>query len=183
MVSARPSNPSVSREPSDRREDGRLNLLLTYGGWRTDSWADCLPRLLAPLGVRTWRADSGREAADVLRRGEIHLAIVDLRLPMERRRESCPVGGEDPSTEEGGSRLLQLLQRSSAPPPTIVVKPARTARDDARNLAEALRHGVFAVVDRPVDLELMLEVFRRALRRHYKDRWPGSGNGSPSRSS
>jgi len=180
MVSARPSNTNGSPpDPAGETgggQDCRLNLLLTYGGWRSDSWADCLPRLLAPMGVRTWRADSGREAAELLRRqGDIHLAIVDLRLPLERRRGTCPMGGEDPATEEGGARLLQLLQRSNHPPPTIVVKPARTARDDARNLTEALRHGVFAVMDRPVDLELMLEVFRRVLRRHYKNRWPGAG--------
>ncbi|TVQ33523.1 MAG: response regulator [Phycisphaeraceae bacterium] len=150
---------------------GRLNMLLSYGGWRSDSWAERLPCLLQPMGVRAWRVDSGRDAARLLQSGSpFHIAVVDLRLPLDR----SPAGeGTKERMEEGGSRLLELLARLPDPPPTIVVKASRTQRDDARELAEALRRGVFTVVDRPVDLELMLELFRRILRRHYEDRWPG----------
>ena len=33
-----------------------LNLLLSYGGWRDDTFADLLPRLLEPQGIRCLRA-------------------------------------------------------------------------------------------------------------------------------
>lgn len=154
----------------------RLNLLLSTGlgpgaaGWGSESWADHLPRLLQPMGVNTWVVHSGREAVDVVGKVRLHLAVVDLSLPME-----C--GGSGPASplanEEAGCRLMQLLSRQAGSPPTIVIKPRRTRQEDARALLAALQAGVFAVLDRPVHLEAVLEALQRALRRHYADRWPG----------
>jgi len=48
------------------------------------------------------------------------------------------------------------------------------ARESARSLSAALREGAFAVLDRPIDLEMILEVMRRILRKHYADVWPQS---------
>ena len=36
----------------------------------------------------------------------------------------------------------------------------------------ALRAGAFAVIDQPVDLELMLKVLSRAMQRFYRGQWP-----------
>jgi len=142
----------------------RLNLLLSYGGWQTESWASRLPQLLQPMGIHAWMAGSGTEATYLLKSQPVHLAVVDLALPLD-----TPEGAD---ATEGGVRLLHLLSRLECPPPTIVVRRPRESRADARLLNQALRQGAFAVVDRPVQLELMLDVFRRALSRHYKDRWP-----------
>jgi len=150
----------------------RLNLLLSYAGWDDESWADRLPLLLMPMGVQAIRAASGREAADVIKAHPVHIAVVDLGLPLDASRR-----GDSP---EGGVRLLEVLRRLKQPPPTIVVKRFRGRRDDQRQLAGALRMGAFAVVDRPQDgrgLELMLDVFRRVLHRHYQNQWPSSGPG------
>ncbi len=149
--------------------NNRLNLLLSYGGWRSESWANRLPQLLQPMGIHAWMAGSGTEANYLLRSQPVHLAVVDLALPLD-----APEGDDTASQmNEGGIRLLQLLSRLDCPPPTIVVRRPRESRADARLLNQALRQGAFAVVDRPVQLELMLDVFRRALTRHYKNRWPG----------
>lgn len=143
----------------------RLNLLLSYGGWREESWADLLPRMLDPLGVRSLRADSAASAADLIRRERIHIAVVDLCVPLsDDERDGC--------SEEGGARILDLLNRLETPPPTVVVKRRKTRRDNVRETASALRAGAFAVIERPVKLELVLETMRRVLRRHYADRWP-----------
>jgi len=149
----------------------RLNMLLSYDSWRPESWADLLPRLLAPMGVTAYRVHSGREAADLLRRGpRFHVAVVDLALPLEEQR-----GGGEPTRETpAGPRLLQLLERLPAPPPTVVINRQGSSREREAQTAAALRHGAFSVVQRPVDMELMLEVFRRLLRRHYQGRWPGA---------
>ena len=148
---------------------GRLNLLLSFGGWQPESWVDRLPRLLEPMGIRSVRAATGREATEVIRRvNPIHIAVVDLSLPLDG-------SNADPS-EEGGSRLLDLLARLDQPPPTVVVKRSRGHRDDSREIAAALRAGAFAVIDRPrepSDVEILLEVLRRCLSRHYRGRWPG----------
>ncbi|HLP83871.1 MAG TPA: hypothetical protein VK157_05935 [Phycisphaerales bacterium] len=148
---------------------GRLNLLLSYAGWESDPWVNRLPRLLEPLGILSHRAQTGREATRVIEQLPIHIAVVDLGLPLDAAEV-------DDEFAEGGPRLLELLARLQQPPPVVVVKRRRGARDEARELSAALKLGAFAVVDRPRELhelDLMLEVLRRCLQRHYQGRWPG----------
>jgi len=155
-----------------RPEGGRLNLLLSSAGWQSDPWADRLPRMLEPMGICSRVARSADAAEKVIESEPVHIAVVDLALPLSA----------DPDAEESGVRLLQLLARLATPPPTVVIKRRRTARDDARELAAALRAGAFAVMDRPSahrDLENLLEVLRRCMTRHYHDRWPESGPFTP----
>jgi DNA-binding NtrC family response regulator len=141
----------------------RLNLLLSCGGWREEEAVDQLPRLLRPLGIRSIRVESGEEAADVLRAGPVHIAVVDLAIPLRRGR----------ATPAGGARILTLLRRLEEPPPTVVVRPPQpTTRESVRTLSAALREGAFAVVDRPMHVEAMLEIMRRILCRHYRNVWP-----------
>lgn len=147
----------------------RLNLLLscTVGRHQPASTIDQLPPLLAPLGVRTLHASCGEEAADVIRQFHVHIAVVDISLPLQRTSSAAS------PASEAGSRVLQLLRRLDVPPPTVVVRPPQpVARESTRGLTQALREGAFAVLDQPVGLEAMLEVLRRILRRHYADLWP-----------
>jgi CheY-like chemotaxis protein len=140
-----------------------LNLLVSYGGRREASVIDQLASLLQPLGIVSFRAESGDEAEEVIRGRAIHIAIVDLAIPLCRGKENTP----------GGGRIIQLLRRLELPPPTVIVRPPQpAARENVRGLGEALREGAFAVVDRPVKLETLLEVMRRIVRRHYADHWP-----------
>ncbi|MEE2906921.1 MAG: hypothetical protein VX527_03720 [Planctomycetota bacterium] len=148
----------------------RLNLLLTYGGWRDMPAVLQLPRLLTPMGIRAMQAESGDEAAQIIDREPVHIAVVDLEIPLS------PKTGMNTRARTGGPRLLQLLKRLETPPPTIVVKPRQgSAREHARSLSQSLREGAFAVLDRPLELESLLEVLRRVLRRHYRDGWPQPG--------
>ena len=52
------------------------------------------------------------------------------------------------------------------------VRDRRFDRRDNRLLAEALRLEAFSVLDRPVELEQLLEVLRRLLARYYGGLWP-----------
>jgi hypothetical protein len=52
--------------------------------------------------------------------------------------------------------------------------PHGATRDRCRLLGDALREGAFAVIDRPLRIETMLEVMRRIIRRHYRDHWPAA---------
>lgn len=150
---------------------GRLNLLLSYAGWEPEPWVERLPRLLEPMGIASLRAQSGREASQVLQTSRVHVAVVDLGLPLERF-----AGPTDPAAhQDGGTRLLELLARLKEPPPVVVIKQAQTRRDESRQLAEALRLGAFAAIDRPRgdnDLDVVLDVLRRVLIRYYQGRWP-----------
>lgn len=133
------------------------------GGWQQDPWIDRLPKLLEPIGIHSLRAESGRQASEMIRQYKIHIAVVDLGLPL------------DQSGAEAGPQVLELIRRLDQPPPTVVVKRSRSHRDDCREMAAALRAGAFAVIDRPrqqSDLEMLLEVLRRCLDRHYQNRWP-----------
>lgn len=141
---------------------------------------DALPRMLEPMGVQSHRALTGCQAKRVIESTQIHIAVVDLALPLDDPRASESLACHQPDLEEGGPRLLEILSRLSQPPPTVVVKRSRSTRDDARDINAALRLGAFAVVDRPrhqSDVDLLLEVLRRALVRYYQGRWPGLSQG------
>ena len=166
-----PTQPAAAARTGDgAARKGRLSLMLTSGGWRDGDFADQLPALLGPLGIDCHRCRSGIEATEFLRgaagRTPVHIAIVDLSIPME---PGCP------RAVPAGPRVLQLLRRLDQPPPTVVVRPPQPdSRDSARGLSDALREGAFAVIDGPVRLENMLEVLRRVVRRHYRDHWPAA---------
>lgn len=159
-------------DPNRPARGHRLNLLLSHrlgssgvaasGG---DSSAfQQLPCLLEPLGIHSIHVQSVEDAAVVIERQTIHIAVIDFSIPLTPK--SSPAG-------EGGTRILQLLRRLDQLPPTVVVRPPQpTARENVRGLSDALREGAFAVLDRPLNLEVMLEVMRRILRRHYADLWP-----------
>jgi two-component system response regulator PilR (NtrC family) len=128
--------------------------------------------MLEPMGIRSHIAHCADDAQRVIDSNPIHIAVVDLALPLDNSPGQC---------EESGPRLLNLLARLASPPPIVVIKRNRTDRDDMRELSAALRAGAFAVVDRPHaqrDLESLLEVLRRCLTRHYQGRWPGASNGT-----
>jgi CheY-like chemotaxis protein len=143
---------------------GRLNLLLS-SGWRRGGPADQLPQLLDSLGIYCLHARTGQEATRLVESTRVDIALIDLELPMDDTNDTQPAG----------PRILQLLRRLDPAPPTVVIRPAQsTKRDDSRGLSDALREGAFAVLDRPLNLESMLETLRRVVRRHYSDRWPAA---------
>ncbi|MCH2135482.1 MAG: hypothetical protein MK101_02745 [Phycisphaerales bacterium] len=153
-----------------QNDASRLNLLLSYGGWRDEAAVRQAPRLLEPMGIRTMEAGTAEEAQSLIASNPVHIAVVDMEIPMR-------AGGP---TQAAGVRILQLLRRLESPPPTIVVRPRQaTRRADARGLIDSLRDGAFAVLDRPMRLESLLDTLRRALRRHYKDLWPTQSQVGP----
>jgi CheY-like chemotaxis protein len=179
MVMLRHPNPPLHSEPDDafapspQGAAGRLTLLLSSGDyWREDDWASLLPRLLEPLGISTVRVGSGREATSVLKAKPVHIAVVDLALPLDPAAPSISELDE----QEGGYRLLEMLGRLPCPPPTLVVKRRKTRRDDARELQAALQARAFAVIERPVRMEIVLEAMRRVLTRYHSGKWPGCNN-------
>ncbi len=147
----------------------RLNLLLAYGGWREDSFADQLPPLLEPLGVHCIRSRTAREARDIIGHNRVHIAVIDLSTPADDSAIAQEHG------ESLGSRVLHLLRAMNPVPPMVVVRPPQiSARESARGLGEALREGAFSVLERPVPIEFMLETLRRVIQRHYAGHWPAN---------
>lgn len=143
--------------PSDRR----LQLMLSYGGWEQENFADQLPRLLEPLGIDCLRVGTADDVTSMLKVRPVHIAVIDVRIPINRSAQ-----------EPAGGRVLQILRRLESPPPTVVVRPRQaTIRGATRGLSNALREGAYTVMDGPVEIEPMLDVLRRIVRRHYADHW------------
>lgn len=147
----------------------RLNLLLAYGGWRDDTFADQLPPLLAPQGIRCFRSRSAREAHDIILHQRVHIAVIDLSTPADEG----DLGGAD---ESFGARILHLLRPLRPAPPVVVVHaPQPSSRESSRMLSSALREGAFSVLQRPVPVEAMLRTLHRVVERHYRGAWPQAG--------
>lgn len=185
-----PPHTPAGADPSHGSVGGRLNLLLSHADWHHDQWADRLEPLLAPMGIQAHRAPDARTATRILDSTPVHLAIVDLSVPLEG---STPLA-------EAGWKILELLSSRAATDaarrgavgggaagrgalgrvggaPTLVIRRRRSTREQIQEMNAALRLGAFAVLDRPKepsDFELLLEVLRRALTRHYQGRWPQS---------
>ena len=156
--------PSVQSSQPNAHFGDRLNLLITCGSWRKDTTVRQLPRLLEPIGIRTLHAENGEDALNMISKHDIHIAIVDLAIPL-----TSSTSNKRPS----GERVLQLLRRLQPHPPTIVMRPRQaSARESARSLVRSLHEGAFTVVDRPAVIETLLDALHRALKRHYADRWP-----------
>ncbi|MFO0874265.1 MAG: hypothetical protein U0575_09875 [Phycisphaerales bacterium] len=266
----------------------RLTLLLSHaavggGDWQRQPLTDQLPRLLEPMGIRCVAASCGDEAQEIIKSVTIHIAVVDLAIPLRapqrtpaapqpplvqgrvstagrsadgtapgvgspadpshddrspavpsrtdpsqahpsqahpsqadpppadparrqagtpsmgingassrvgapaasdpRRSTGAATNGATPTTArppiaaptaEAGARILQLLRRLESRPPVIVIRPPQPSlRESGRTLTEALDAGAFAVLDRPIHLEAMLDALRRIVRRHYANHWPG----------
>ncbi len=152
----------------------RLHVLLTedrpHG---PEHWSKQLPQLLAPQGIETYTASTGREAIDLIERVEFHAAVIDLATPPGEMPGSA--GG---SGSANGLWLLDLFRRLPGTPPIVVLRsPAFTKRQAERLLVESMRLGAFSVLDKPIDLERLLAVFQRMMDRHYRGTWPTARRG------
>ena len=161
MMLSKPQPPGTDDADAARP---RLSLLYAHAEEPHRPELNQLGRLLEPMGIRSIEIESGQAAADLIEQRTFHIAVIDWAVPLR---------ADDPTSGPAGPRLLQVLRRLTAPPPTIVVRPAQPERrESVRGLSEALREGAFAVIDRPVHLETLLEVLRRIIARHYAGCWP-----------
>ncbi len=170
----------------------RFNVLLTEDRQHSAGhWTRQLPRLLQPQGVRAYVARTGQEAVAMVNDLQIHAALIDLATPQndETATPGSPAPGSVPGSapgapglagsgsgavgEAGGLWVLEVLKRLPTRPPIVVVNSRAIARIQAqRFLNEALRLGAFSVINRPSDLEVMLDVIRRLIDRQYEGTWP-----------
>jgi DNA-binding NtrC family response regulator len=129
----------------------RLTVLLAD---ENQDWAQTVRGLLAPQGVQTVAARTGREALDLIESGTIHVAVLDQRMP-----------------QLGGLQVVKRMREFPTAPPTILLADHLTNH----LLHEALGMKVFSVLSKPVDFNLLLDSFARVLRRYYESRWPNEG--------
>jgi CheY-like chemotaxis protein len=125
-----------------------------------EGWHQTIRGLLAPQGVQTVSAHSGREALQLLESTPVHAAVLDAQMP-----------------QLGGMQVVRLLRELHKSPPWATPTILLTDRLTHHLLQEALGMQVFSVLTKPVDLNLLLDALARVLRRYHENRWPGDGDG------
>jgi len=120
-----------------------------------EGWHQTVRGLLAPQGVQTISARSGRDALDLLESQPVHAAVLDQQMP-----------------QLGGMQVIRLMnEHRSASVPAILLADDLTSH----LLREALGMHVFSVLSKPVDTNLLLDALARILRRYHSSQWPGRG--------
>jgi PAS domain S-box-containing protein len=102
-------------------------------------------RILQVGGCQVAEADGGRAAAEHVERSPVDVIVSDLEMP----------GG-------GGLDLLRRVRRVDLDVPVILI----TGKPDVRSAAEAIQHGVFRYMTKPLDLDLLEKAVRHAARVH-----------------
>jgi DNA-binding NtrC family response regulator len=126
----------------------RLTVLLAD---EDGAWVPTMRTLLAPQGVQTVAARTGRQALELIEGGSIHVAVLDQRMP-----------------QLSGMQVVKRMRDLPAAPPAILLADHLTNH----LLQEALGMRVFSVLGKPVDFNLLLDCLARVLRRYHQSRWP-----------
>jgi len=161
MVNVRP-------QPAPPEPASRFSVLLTQDRPRTGvHWTHQLPRLLEPFGVRSYVANTGRDALELAERNSIHAAVVDLATPYGNASDTRRT-----DRLAAGFWLLDLMRRLPERPPVVAVSNTATRTEIDRVMTEALRLGAFTVITGPISLEALLNAFQRVVDRRYHGQWP-----------
>jgi CheY-like chemotaxis protein len=132
------------------KHENRFTVLLAN---EQEGWHQTVRGLLAPQGVKTVSAHSGREALELLETFPVHVAVLDDQMP-----------------QLGGLQVIRMLRDLHKATPAILL----TDRLNHHLLQEALGMQVFSVLGKPVDFNVLLDALARVLRRYHENRWPDS---------
>jgi CheY-like chemotaxis protein len=131
--------------------ENRFTVLLAN---EQEDWHATVSGLLAPQGVQTLSAHSGREALDMIATRPVHAAVLDYQMP-----------------QLGGLQVIRMMNEQQKTVPAILLANDLTSH----LLREALGMHVFSVLSKPVDTNLLLDALARVLRRYHASHWPGRG--------
>jgi CheY-like chemotaxis protein len=107
---------------------------------------ETLRDIFEPAGYRTHLASSGEEAIDIVKRQEIHLALLDIHLPRLT-----------------GLETMEIVRQIKGLLPTILMSADR----DESLLRQALAAHAYCVLSKPLSRNGVLYVVNRALAKFY----------------
>jgi CheY-like chemotaxis protein len=107
---------------------------------------ETLREIFEPVGYRTFLAESGEEALDIVKEQDVHLALMDLHLP-----------------KLSGLETISLVRQIKGVLPVILI----TAEQDDNLLRRALSAHAFCVLAKPVSKNIVIYVVTRALEKFY----------------
>lgn len=102
--------------------------------------------IFEPEGYRTFLAESGEEALDIVKDQDVHLALMDMNLP-----------------KLSGLETIGLVRQMKGLLPMILI----TAEQDDNLLRKALSAHAFCVLAKPVSKHLVIYVVTKALEKFY----------------
>lgn len=123
--------------------DQNYNLLITDDDRTT---RETLREVFEPVGFRTFLAESGEEAIDIVQSQDVHLALMDMHLPRLT-----------------GLETVEIVRQIKGILPTILISADR----DDWLMRQALTAKVFCVLAKPVNKNVLIYVVTRALKKFY----------------
>jgi CheY-like chemotaxis protein len=107
---------------------------------------ETLRDIFEPAGYETILAESGEQAIDIVRRQDVHLALMDMYLPRLT-----------------GLETMEIVRQIRGSVPTILL----SASNDESLMRRALSAHVFCVLNKPVSRHLITSAVSRALEKFY----------------
>ena len=102
--------------------------------------------IFEPVGFRTFLAESGEEAIEIVNRHDVHLALMDMHLP-----------------KLSGLETMAIVRQIKGMFPMILI----SADQDERLMRRALSAQAYSVLSKPVSRSLVIYVVQRALQKFY----------------
>jgi len=121
-----------------------VSVLASGADW---AWPDALREIFRPRGVELLMAESAGDFVNIIQRRRIHLTIVDM------------------DSKAGGLGTIKIIRMDYPRLPCIVV--SREPGDAV--LREALKLDVFSVIDKPVDMGVLLEQLNKLFIKKYNN--------------
>ena len=121
----------------------RYNILITDDD---KNCREALRDIFEPEGYRTYLAESGEEAVDIVHNEAVHVALLDMHMP-----------------RLSGLETLQLVRQYNEGLPCILV----TADNNEQLMRQAFRARVYSVIPKPVSKNVVLYTVVRAILRVY----------------
>jgi CheY-like chemotaxis protein len=107
---------------------------------------EALREIFEPRGYRTFLAESGEEAIDIVQGHEVHLALMDFHLP-----------------RLSGLETIAIVRQIKGGIPTILISGDR----DENLLRRALSERAYCVLSKPVSRHVVIYVVTKALEKFY----------------
>jgi len=107
---------------------------------------EALHEIFAPQGYRTFLAESGEEAIDIVRSHPVHIALLDMHMP-----------------RMSGLETLAIFRQMRGALPAILI----SGDCDDSLLRRALSEHAFCVLAKPVSRHMVVHVVHKALQKFY----------------
>jgi DNA-binding NtrC family response regulator len=120
-----------------------INVLASDAGW---AWPEALRSIFRPRGVNLLVAENATQFVHIIEKKRIHTTIVDMD-----------------SEQSNGLATIRIIRMDYPLLPCILL--ASTAGKSL--LGKALRLDVFSVIDKPVDMHILLQQLNRLFMKKY----------------